>query len=64
MPVSQSQKKATEKWDKQNMTCISCRITKEKAVLFKDACKKTGTVPNRVLLGAINDTIQKAEGLE
>lgn len=62
MPISDAQKVASAKWDRQNMTTIGCRITKQKAAQFKEACQKLDTVPNRVLLKAIDDTIEKAFG--
>ena len=58
MSVSRSQKTAAVKWDKQNMTNISCRVTKEKAQQFKAACKLHGTNPNAVLLAYINEFIK------
>jgi Rod binding domain-containing protein len=63
MPISQAQKKAKSKWDKENMTQISCRLTKEKAAKFKQACQILDTVPNRVMLKAVSDTIQAADDL-
>ena len=62
--VRKSQKDATARWDKAHMTTISCRATRERAERFKAACQKLETVPNAVLLKAINDTIEKAEGQE
>lgn len=61
MSISQSQKDARDKWDKQNMTTIGCRLTKERAAKFKEACRVLNTIPNQVLLKAIADTIEKAE---
>lgn len=61
MPLTQAQKDARKKWDKQNMTQITCRLTKKKATLFKEACQEIGIVPNRVLLNAIDRTIEEAE---
>ena len=64
MSISESRKNANRKWDKENMTQVACRLTKKKAALFKEACQKMGTVPNRVLLNAIDETIKKAEDQE
>lgn len=61
MPISQAQKVARNKWDRENMTQIGCRLTKEKAAKFKEACRLLDTVPNRVLLKAVDDTIAAAE---
>ncbi len=59
-PVSDAQKAASLKWDKENMTTVGCRITRAKANQFKEACKTIGTVPNQVFLKAIEDTINAA----
>ena len=61
MPISEARKLANRKWDKENMTQIACRLTKKKATLFKEACQEIGIVPNRVLLNAIDRTIEEAE---
>lgn len=58
--VSTSQKAASAKWDKAHMTTVACKITKEKAELFKAACKERGTTPNAVLSKRINEYIQEA----
>ena len=63
MPT-QSQKNARDKWDKQHMTHITCKLTREKAMEFKAACAKLETVPNRVMLQAVADTIEKAGRIE
>lgn len=64
MILSQSQKDARDKWDRQNMTHIGCRLTKERANQFREACAKLNTVPNRVFLKAIAETIMAARELE
>lgn len=64
MSISDSKKMANVKWDKTNMTNLACRVTRDKATQFKEACTKLETNPNAVLLKAVNETIEKAEGLE
>ena len=61
MPSTEAQKLARRKWDKENMTQVACRLTKKKATVFKEACQKIGISPNRVLLNAIDQTIEEAE---
>ena len=39
MPVSQAQKKATAKWDKENMTTLGCKVKKSEAEQFKAYAK-------------------------
>lgn len=51
---------AQKKWDRENMTVVGCRITKEKAREFKEACAALGLVPNQVIKKAIEETIKKA----
>lgn len=64
MSVPPSQKNAAVKWDKENMTNIACRVTKEKAKKFRLACQKNDTNPNAVLLAYINEYIEKSESPE
>lgn len=51
---------AQKRWDRENMTVVGCRITKEKAREFKEACAALGLVPNQVIKKAIEETIKKA----
>ena len=59
--MNESQKKAAAKWDKENMTTMTCRVTKTKAGAFKGACAVLDTRPNRVFQEAIDRTIAEAE---
>lgn len=61
MSVNDARKRANAKWDKENMTTLGCRVTKTKAAQFKQACQQLGTVPNAVLLQAVEQTIERAE---
>lgn len=64
MTKSKAQKAASAKWDQINMTHLACKVTKEKAERFKEACKKFNTNPNAVFLKVVNETIKSAEGQE
>ena len=59
MTISDSKKTANAKWDAAHMTNIACRITREKAQQFREACRSQGTNPNAVLLAYINRFIEK-----
>lgn len=61
MSVNDARKRANAKWDKENMTTLGCRVTKTKAMQFKQACQQLGIVPNAVLLQAVEQTIERAE---
>ena len=58
--MDEARKRANQKWDRQNMTVIGCKVTKEKAQAFREACEALGAVPNRVLMDLIDQTIKKA----
>lgn len=59
MAPRESQKRASLKWDKENMTVLSCKIRKEQAVVFKAHCENQGSTSNTVLkdfvLGCIGE---------
>ena len=49
MAPRESQKKASLKWDKENMTTLGCKVKKEDAVMFKTYCSEHGKTSNTVL---------------
>ena len=46
--TTDAQKRARDKWNKENMTVQVCNVTKTKKQAFKDACTRAGTNPNAV----------------
>lgn len=58
--MTEARRRATNKWAKENMTVVGCKVTKEKAQLFRESCAALGTVPNQILLQAVNNTIAEA----
>ena len=64
MSISESQKRANQKWDKSHMTTIGCRVTKEKAELFRQSCRILETIPNKVIMQTVDETIKKAQEIE
>lgn len=59
-PVSDARRAANIKWDRENMVTIACRVTKKRALEFKEACEQLGTTRNAVLLQAIVRAIEEA----
>ena len=57
-------RKSSAKWDKEHMATLSCRVTKERAAQFREACQKIGTSMNAVFLKAISAVIKEAEDQE
>lgn len=49
MAVSDAQKKAAAKWDKENMTTLGCKVKKSEAEQFKAYAKEQGTTANSLL---------------
>lgn len=49
MPVSEAKRRANDRWDKANMTILSCKVKKGEAELFKEYCTQLGKTPNTVL---------------
>ena len=51
--VTEAQKKASAKWDKENMVVLACKVKRETAEQFKAACAAQGTTSNAVLQQAV-----------
>lgn len=51
--VSTAQKKASAKWDKENMVVLACKVKRETAEQFKAACAAQGETSNAVLQQAV-----------
>ena len=53
MGLSESKRRANNKWDAANMTVLGCKVRRDRAEQFKAACKKNGTSPNAIFLAAM-----------
>jgi len=68
MAPSESQKRASLKWDKENMAVLSCKVKRTQAAAFKSYCAERGQTSNTALkdyvLGCIgeHDSPQDAAG--
>ena len=63
MAPRESQKKASLKWDKENMTVLSCKIRKPQATAFKAYCENQGSTSNTVLKDFVLGCIGEQETL-
>ena len=52
MPTD-TQRRARNKWDAENMSVISCKLKREIAERFMAAAKSNGTTPNELIRGWI-----------
>lgn len=53
--VSDAQKKASAKWDKENMIVVGTKLKRSYAADFRAACEAVGTTPSSVLRNAIDE---------
>lgn len=58
MPMTDAQRRANQKWDRANNTVLSCKLRKDEAEAFKQACREDGTTPNAVFLSALREYMQ------
>lgn len=58
MSVSEAQKKSRNKWDKENMKIVACKIKKEQAELFAQYAADHNTTVNALLREYILSTIE------
>ena len=60
--VSDSQKKARNRWDGENMATLGCKVKKEQAEKFKAYAENEGTTANALLKNFVLDTINEKDG--
>jgi hypothetical protein len=58
--VSEAQKKASAKWDKENMIIVGTKIKRSYAAEFRTACEAAQTTPSAVIRKAIDDFMENA----
>ena len=57
MAVAKSQQRARDKWDKENMATLGCKVKKEHAEKFKQYAKLQGTTANALLKDFVLTTV-------
>ena len=61
MAPSEAQKKASAKYQKENIASLACRVKKEQAEKFKAYCAEQGKTSNAVLREYVLDCIKDEE---
>lgn len=61
MPVSRAKRASNNKWDKENMKIVACKIKIEDAETFKQYADENNTTPNALLRNYIYSCIGKNE---
>lgn len=59
MAITESQKRASAKWDKENMTTLGCKVKREQAAAFKEYCAERGKTSNTVLKEYVESCIKE-----
>lgn len=59
--VRDSQKKARNKWDSNNMATIGCKLKKEYADAFRAYATERGTTVNKLIKAFVLNTIKREE---
>lgn len=57
MAPTDAQKRASDKYNRQHMATLGCKVTKEQAQAFKDHCQSKGSTANKVLRDFVLDSI-------
>ena len=55
--TSEAQKRARDKWDRENMTVLTCKVTKRKADEFAAAFQRAGVSKSSVIVKAVDNFI-------
>ncbi len=58
MAVSDAKRRANDKWDKENMKNISCRLRRDVAEEFQVIASRNGTTPNALIRGWIMEYME------
>lgn len=61
MSPSEAQKRATKKYQKENIASLACRVKKEQAEKFKAYCEGQGKTSNAVLREYVMECIKEKE---
>lgn len=61
MAPTDAQKKASAKYQKENIASLACRVKKEQAEKFKTYCAEQGKTSNAVLREYVLECIKESE---
>ncbi len=64
MAVSDAQKRASAKYQRENIASLACRVKKEQAAAFKAYCEARGKTSNAVLREFVLGCIQEGSDKE
>ena len=59
MQITEARKRASAKWNKENLRTLGCTIGKDTAEAFKAKCKAQGLTVNAVLVQFVNEYLKE-----
>lgn len=59
MALTDSKRRANNKYIAEHMTVLGCKIRKDDAEKFKNACAEAGTTPNAIFRRAIDEFMRE-----
>lgn len=59
MALSEARRRANNKYNREHMTTLGCKMRKEYAEEFKNACAAMGTSPNAVFSAAAKQLLER-----
>lgn len=59
MALTDAKRRANNKYIKENMTTLGCKMRKDDATEFKSACAAMGTTPNAVFRKAVDEFMEE-----
>ena len=62
--LTDAKRRANNKYIKEHMTVLGCKVRKEDAERFKAACRRAGTTPNAVFREAMDRFMEETENGE
>ena len=57
--VTRAKRTNNNKWDAANMTVLGCKVKRDEADAFREACRMAGTSPNAIFKAAIDEFMRK-----
>ena len=57
--VTRAKRAYNNKWDAANMTVLGCKVKRDEADAFREACRLVGTSPNAVFKAAIDEFMRE-----
>lgn len=61
MPPSEAQKRAADKYNREHMSTLGCKVTKEQAQAFKEYCQNKDSTTNKMLRDYVLNCIAETE---